>query len=214
LDRVALLAIVDGMLLLSHDSALYTSSILLRDQLVRVLLHAGLSPHFSTTTQSMWRVTFAHRHQQQPQQRTTTTTTAKRVVDRQRYAGETRVWCLQMPSGFVVVRRAVCEPLERADAYKRAPRVLQASRPTIQGSKLLSLLFFFILTNEIKTKLDCNPPLFGEHPMRVLLLIPKNPSPKLQQPEKVITQLFYVSVSHLDLFFSGRKIFMISSHCC
>jgi serine/threonine protein kinase len=43
---------------------------------------------------------------------------------------------------------------------------------------------------------ECNPPYFSEHPMRVLLLIPKNPPPTLKQTEKWSAE-FHDFLSHL-----------------
>jgi serine/threonine protein kinase len=118
LERDAVRAIVAG--LTAAGPVVATASAALRDELLRLALHAGYSATFAATEAGQWAVTFGG--------------DGCADVDAAQFVGDAaslaryqrdRTWCCQMPSGFVVVRR-----VER-DA-KGA--VVRASRASIQGN--------------------------------------------------------------------------------
>jgi serine/threonine protein kinase len=120
LERDAVRAIVAG--LTAHGPTVVTADAALRDELLRLALHAGYSATFVATDAGQWAVTFdAAGAAGAP-------VDAAQVVDDAatlaRYERD-RTWCCQMPSGFVVVRR-----VER-DAKGG---VVRASRASIQGN--------------------------------------------------------------------------------
>jgi len=115
---------------------IYTSSVRFRDELVRLMLHAGYSPNIRVkylagesrgtdpysgndivAQNDSWMVSYAENDQ------TANPTLNAAEVGRVAYNG--RTWCVRMPSGFVVVRRA---------ASNAAGSVIKATRPTIQGN--------------------------------------------------------------------------------
>jgi serine/threonine protein kinase len=121
-------AIVCGMQLADGTAApnksINVSSVRLRDELVRLMLHAGYSATFSQRAAGAWSVFFndAAEHAE-PSLRDGGA--SKAVVREVAYDG--RTWCVNMNDGFVVVRRALRE---------RDGVVTQASRPLIVGNCL------------------------------------------------------------------------------
>jgi serine/threonine protein kinase len=102
-------------------------SVTLRDDLVRLLLHAGFATHFvAGADASTWLVEFGTRMEQPTLSSARGDTVAPlRGAALEPYRDDA-TWCVTMPSSFVVVRRA-----ERC-AGDRV--VVSASRPTIQGN--------------------------------------------------------------------------------
>lgn len=101
-------------------------SVTLRDDLVRLLLHAGFATHFvAGADASIWLVEFGTRMEQPMLSGARGDTVAPlRGAALEPYRGDA-TWCVTMPSSFVVVRRA-----ERC----AGDHVVSASRPTIQGN--------------------------------------------------------------------------------
>jgi hypothetical protein len=134
----------------------------LRDQLVRLALHAGLSPTFTTHNNVEWLVQLDSSSSSSSSSSTIdplandTLAPLDNNNNNNDYTSQ-RTWCFTMPrrcqaSGFVVVRRALLASLPGA----RRPVVVQASRASIQGStrvlstccrlsirKTLTIFFFF-----------------------------------------------------------------------
>jgi serine/threonine protein kinase len=106
-----------GCVLDATGGVVQTQSATLRDQLVRVALHAGRAASFSADS-GAWRVEFGARDDSEAMSVTVARVDHKRVVAQ-------RSWCFSMPSGHVVVRRVVRD--ERG-------RVVRALPPTIQGN--------------------------------------------------------------------------------
>eukprot|EP00761_Pharyngomonas_kirbyi_P014312 gb/GECH01014342.1/.p1 GENE.gb/GECH01014342.1/~~gb/GECH01014342.1/.p1 ORF type:complete len:988 (+),score=185.26 gb/GECH01014342.1/:1-2964(+) len=120
----------------SDEHVIYTSSVQFRDDLVRACLHAGYSPHFTlkhrsamnqsmdgaeqdaVRSQDLWKISYSDSAQYtEPHLR------CAQDISRQSYSD--RTWCLTMPHGYLVVRRA---------ATDTDGSVLKASRPTIVGN--------------------------------------------------------------------------------
>jgi hypothetical protein len=111
------------------NKSMRTSSACVRDDLVRLMLHAGYSASFAQCSDSddvsQWRITYDCADDAEP------------LIDAQRdvvrtlrhYTG--RTWCFDMNDGFVVVRRALRAP---CDASESKCVVTHASMPTIQGN--------------------------------------------------------------------------------
>jgi hypothetical protein len=124
------------------DDAVHVPSAGLRDDIVRLALHAGRAAHFEPAAAAAggggggWRVVLddgaANVRPLLERDRDQVREVANALAD-------DRVWCFAMPrrrggtvegvGGFVVTRRAVC-----GDHSSEAAAVLQASRPTIQGN--------------------------------------------------------------------------------
>ena len=130
---------VNSITTAGNQPAILTSSIRFRDELVQLMLHAGYSSHFlldqagcdrdtdfsdeSSNTSAVtenrhraWEVRFSPERRHEP-----TLHPATDVCEVQ-YSGYT--WCAEMPSGFVIVRRA----------QREHGIVIRASVPTIQGN--------------------------------------------------------------------------------
>jgi hypothetical protein len=101
---------------------LFAESAALRDDLQRVLLHAGFSVVFDGC-ESRWRLTYA-------EAATVAFAAGDGDVVERRTGVPGRTWCFDMSDGFVMVRRAQRAPL----CGGGAPVVVAASRPTIQGN--------------------------------------------------------------------------------
>jgi serine/threonine protein kinase len=114
LDATSLRALVAG--LRRADATLRTPSACMRDELVRVLLLAGYSPHFRRAEKA-WQIECASPDSAEARPPTSGT---RQVT----FAG--RVWCFKMPSGFVWARRAV------KDAASGV--VCEASRALVLGN--------------------------------------------------------------------------------
>lgn len=110
------------------NKAMALASPRLRDDVLRLMLHAGYSAAFASHDDDggggAWRIEFgAATACGEPLVATRTRRDAVRVV--RKYAG--RTWCFDMNDGFVVVRRA-------ARPARAGGAVTRASRPTIQGN--------------------------------------------------------------------------------
>jgi ubiquitin-protein ligase len=142
LPMAALRAIVCGLLQATvpcGDAALVVASAALRDELVRVLLHAGYTATFAAHGASGWRVAFSDA----PLAAEPTLRADRDVIAAATPCddADVRTWCFDMNDGFICVRRA-----ERAPVGKKAKlddctpvtapgaSVVRASRPTIQGN--------------------------------------------------------------------------------
>lgn len=101
------------------DTTIVTLSTSFRDDIVRLCLHAGCSASF-TFTQNMWHVRYTYKDTQP-------TIDTTKDVSTKSYTG--RTWCVNMPHGFMVVRRV------KVDANQR---VIKSSRPLIQHQCLIS----------------------------------------------------------------------------
>lgn len=140
-------SVVDGMLCASECTQGAERSVSVRgeqrrDDVVRLLLHAGVSVRFvraSASSTSRWTVLFsdAPRHCQPTLLKvssrgaaaaaaTAATRSAPRLVTRT-LRQQCHTWCFDMRRGFVVVRRAI-------RTSGASPLIVAASRATIQGN--------------------------------------------------------------------------------
>jgi hypothetical protein len=121
----------------------------LRDELVRVLLHAGFSATFARerADERCWRVSYSD---DAALGEPTLQRSANDVIAARATPCAERTWCFDMNDGFIVVRRARRVPSDALVSHKKAkmdsvsallvgdaePRwvVTEASRPTIQGN--------------------------------------------------------------------------------
>ena len=141
LDKARLRRVLDGLwraegIWSRKDKTIYTSSARFRDELVRVLLMAGYSARFAahyvagadrgiaTAKHTSWAVKFAEPDSANGVAACMPSLTKVRGEVRERtYTG--RTWCFEMPSGFIMTRRA----------HKSADGVVtKASRPIITGN--------------------------------------------------------------------------------
>jgi hypothetical protein len=101
-----------------------TGDAALRDDLVRVALHAGFSAHFvaANAAATQWRVLI---DRDAADVRFGGAAAAAETLCVREVAADSRSWCFDMRDGFIVTRRA----LRAADGV-----VTQASQPTIQGN--------------------------------------------------------------------------------
>jgi len=123
----------------AKENIIYTSSARFRDELIRVCLNAGYAPRFSTTyvagtvrgtsrhgtpivaTQDSWKISYAEGiTYTQPCLR------KERDVKEVSYTG--RTWCVNVPHGFIVTRRA----------HVREGVVIKASVPVILGNCIVA----------------------------------------------------------------------------
>ena len=114
---------------------IFTSSVVFRDAVMQLLLHAGYSASFQLNEHSHnlkttivhgrqmkrshdhWRISYTEARMVKPVIRAD-----RDNIQRVRYSG--RTWCAEMPHGYVVVRRA----------FRFDGKVIRTSRPTIQGN--------------------------------------------------------------------------------
>jgi hypothetical protein len=109
-------ALVDGVLSVGGKAGAVTvSSTEVRDAIVRLALHAGFSSWFARVDEETWRVYVARSG--------AVSLAAGRDMERVKYEG--RTWCVTMPHGFVVVRRAFTD---------ETGALLRVSPATIQGN--------------------------------------------------------------------------------
>jgi len=113
-----------------------TSSTTIRDQLVLLGLHAGMSPHFvaDVAQQTLWRVSFGAKVEPSVNQ--------SEGVRRVSYDG--RTWCVSVPTGLIVARRARSE----------SGIIQAASRPLVIGncmrgvSRSASIVLAWLIRNK------------------------------------------------------------------
>lgn len=163
LERVALLNVLRGVMAArgttlssSSSSSFVVDTPLLRDQMLQLLLHAGYTGTFEVTPCARWRITYndddVERTQPLLRRR------ERQAVADSHSARLQRTWCVDLDDGFVVVRRAKrvahaslpsrssssCAIAAMPSLSVKQARagesfiVVQASRATIQGSKLKS----------------------------------------------------------------------------
>ena len=145
-------------------NVIWTSSARFRDEIMRLALHAGFSPHFTVqhnigdikgedkngrpiVAQHIgWKISYTDTPRgSEP------TLNTKRDVKRTTYAGIT--WCVTMPHGFIITRRAV-----RNDQGI----VLQASRPIITGQCIPSRMTIAQLMETLLGKIGCHAGCLGD----------------------------------------------------
>ncbi|KAJ1937129.1 DExD/H-box ATP-dependent RNA helicase dhh1, partial [Linderina macrospora] len=105
------------------SGTIYTASAQFRDEVQTLALHAGYSAFFRLGSSGQWAVSYAV----DPLPPTASKHRGDIKLTRRTDAS----WCATMPSGFVVVRRALADPTTKA--------VVRASVPTIQGNCLNTL---------------------------------------------------------------------------
>ena len=122
LAKDELRSVVHGFARASGDEnkKIYTSSVILRDELVRVLLHAGYTSRFELNATKRWEITYVEDVAQCVNPVLYSDKNVKVVDD---YFG--RVWCVTVPTGLIIVQRVV----KNAEDV-----VVKASRPTIVGN--------------------------------------------------------------------------------
>lgn len=146
LARDAVQCIVAGLTAMTSGSGgVWTASAALRDDIVRLLLHAGQSATFerrrAASAGDVWRIVYDCNNNDacaaEPALRGARGDVVRRVEGAalDAYRGQP-TWCVQMPSGFVVVRRA-----RRGD-----DGTPMASRATIQGNSQKSDVWSFGVT--------------------------------------------------------------------
>lgn len=109
-------AILRGLKMANGENAIYTSSVRFRDELIRLAMHAGYSPHFRLVHEKgtircqinerdvgaqhdTWRVSYnTNPRYAEPK------LCASRDIKRVKYVG--RTWCVTVPHDFVIARRA------------------------------------------------------------------------------------------------------------
>ena len=94
----------------------YTSSATQRDEIMIQALEAGYSPYFTKTDDGGWKVSYTD-----TARAAEPTLNVRRDIKKTTYDG--RTWCVTMPHGFIITRRAVREE----------GVVVKASRPIITG---------------------------------------------------------------------------------
>jgi hypothetical protein len=99
---------------LGYENIILTSSTLLRDEIVRLVLHAGYSPYF-TMEDSKWKISYTDLIDSEP---ILNKNNIKKII----YNGLT--WCVTMPNTFIITRRVV---------RNENGIVVTASRPIITG---------------------------------------------------------------------------------
>ena len=145
-------------------NVIWTSSARFRDEIMRLALHAGFSAHF--TIQHLagdikgedkngrpivaqhigWKVSYTDTPRgSEP------TLNTKRDMKRTTYNGLT--WCVTMPHGFIITRRAV---------RNETGVVMQASRPIITGQCIPSRMTIAQLMETLLGKIGCHTGCLGD----------------------------------------------------
>ena len=143
---------------------IWTSSSRFRDEIVRLALHAGYSAHFSIQyaagsingTDVEGRPIIA-RHDNWKISYTNTSRASEPVLNAHRDIKKTtyngRTWCVTMPHGFIITRRAI-----RNDNGV----VTQASRPIITGQCIPSRMTVAQLMETLMSKIGCMAGCLGD----------------------------------------------------
>jgi DNA-directed RNA polymerase II subunit RPB2 len=137
-------------------NVIWTSSARFRDEIMRLALHAGYSSHFTiqhpigmikgvdsegheiVSRHIGWKVTYTDTARgSEP------TLNTKRDIKKTVYNG--RTWCVTMPHGFIITRRAI----------RRDGIVIEASRPIITGQCIPSRMTIAQLLETLLGKLGC-----------------------------------------------------------
>jgi DNA-directed RNA polymerase II subunit RPB2 len=143
---------------------IWTSSVRFRDEIMRLALHAGYSAHFSLQyaegsingTDVEGRPIIA-RHDNWKISYTNTSRASEPVLNAHRDIKKTtyngRTWCVTMPHGFIITRRAI-----RNDRGV----VTQASRPIITGQCIPSRMTVAQLMETLMSKIGCMSGCLGD----------------------------------------------------
>ena len=126
----------------------HTESSSYRDAIVISALREGYSPYFTYSDNSgkhSWKITYT----KEPVKATPILTT---VCDVKHVAYNCRTWCVTMPHGFIITRRAV-----RTDGI-----VMQASRPIITGQCIPSRMTIAQLLETLLGRLCCEVGSLGD----------------------------------------------------
>ena len=145
-------------------NVIWTSSTRFRDEIMRVAIHAGYSPHFTIQHNAGdikgedkegrpiiaqhigWKIAYTHTSRgAEPVLNT------KRDIKKVQYGGLT--WCVSMPHGFIITRRAV------RNGYGL---VEQASRPIITGQCIPSRMTIAQLMETLLGKIGCHAGCLGD----------------------------------------------------
>lgn len=124
------------------SGVVYTLTELERDKVVVHALNAGYSPHF-TKVGAMWEIRFTEQEAATPM---LTNTNIKRAT----YVGLT--WCVSMPHGFIITRRA----------SRKNGIVQEASRPIITGQCIPSRMTIAQLMETVLGRLGCELGFLGD----------------------------------------------------
>lgn len=136
-------------------NVIWTSSKRFRDELVRFMIHAGYSPHFiiqhnegdilgiATARHTSWKISYTDTNRgSEP------VLNASRDIRKVKYVG--RTWCVTMPHGFIITRRA---------KMNESGEVIQASRPIITGqcipSRMTIAQLMETLLGKVCSELGC-----------------------------------------------------------
>ena len=144
-------------------NVIWTSSSRFRDEIVQLAIHAGYSPHFGIQHEigkicgvdiegreiiarhTSWKISYTDTARgSEPVLNTS------RDIKKIKYNGIT--WCVTMPSGFIITRRAV-----RKDGI-----VTQASRPIITGQCIPSRMTIAQLMETLMSKIGCYAGALGD----------------------------------------------------
>ena len=143
---------------------IWTSSMRFRDEIVRLALHAGYSAHFDLqhaegtmcgtcangkdiiARHDSWKISYTNTSRgSEP------ILNAHRDIKKTTYAG--RTWCVTMPHGFIITRRAI---------RNEDGKVIQASRPIITGQCIPSRMTIAQLMETLMSKLGCEAGCLGD----------------------------------------------------
>ena len=129
----------------AESKEIYTSSTIDRDIEVINALNNGYSPHFTSSSENVWKITCTRLSSvAEP------TLNTKRDMKNTTYNGLT--WCVTMPHGFIITRRAI-----RNDNV-----VVQASRPIITGQCIPSRMTIAQLMETLLGKIGCHAGCLGD----------------------------------------------------
>lgn len=143
---------------------IWTSSMRFRDEILRLALHAGFSAHFTIQHQigdiksedkegrpivarhTGWKVLYTN-----TPRASEPTLNVRRDIKKTIYSGIT--WCVTMPHGFIITRRAVRD---------NSGVVIQASRPIITGQCIPSRMTIAQLMETLLGKIGCHAGCLGD----------------------------------------------------
>jgi len=145
-------------------NVIWTSSARFRDEIMRLALHAGYSAHFTVqhnvgdvkgedkegrpivARHTGWKVSYTNTHRASEP-----TLNTRRDMKRTTYNGLT--WCVTMPHGFIITRRA------QRDG---SGCVIKASRPIITGQCIPSRMTIAQLMETLLGKIGCHAGCLGD----------------------------------------------------
>jgi serine/threonine protein kinase len=171
LDAAALRAVLRGVVAAAGEQ-LTTRSARFRDELLRVLLHAGFAAHFVSAGAGAWALRFSERDAAPLRRSAGDHVRRLSAAEMHQYRGDA-TWCCTMSRGFVVTRRARAG--KRGDGA-----VVRASQPTIQGNTKVDV---WALGISLIILCDGAPPYGDVDPVRAMFVISQSKeSPTLSQP--------------------------------